>query len=602
MSENKPRRKLAAILAADVVGFSKMMGENEDRTLENLKACRVITDESITTNHGRIFGSAGDSIIAEFASPVDAVIAATDFQRSLKLRNEEVLEENRVIFRVGLNLGDVIIEGDNLYGDGINIASRLEAMADPGGISLSGKFHDEVCRKLDMSFVATGDQEMKNIQNPVPTYKIEVSELSKIREESSFKIINQNNPDPAKDRSLENKPPSVAVLPFKNLSNDAEQDFFVDGITEDIITNLALWRNFPVISRNSAFFYKDKNLSMKEMAEELGAKYLIEGSVRKGGERLRISAQLVDAEKDQEIWNQKWDRKLEDIFDIQDELSITIAAQINPTLESYENEKINQSKPKDFNAWESYIKALQIYNNRNRDEIEIAKEYCNQAIEKDKFMSRAYSMLAQITMWELIEYPSEDSNQKLNNLKKFSKYSEELDRKNPNAPAMLCCYHIFQGDFEQAKTYSDRSINLNPSYPDAHMYYGHALVHSGEYEKSKEHFYKAKELNPLDPKSIEYLAGITIADIGLGLFEDALKINEQCIEQFPDTVFYLGLKASILGHLNRAIESNKYLKQYLNLRPNLKTRSDYKKMFIPNSVLADTIIDGLIKAGWKPED
>ena len=143
---------------------------------------------------------------------------------------------------------------------------------------------------------------------------------------------------------------------------------------------------------------------------------------------------------------------------------------------------------------------------------------------------------------------------------------------------------------------------MNPSYPDAHMYYGHALVHSGEYEKSKEHFYKAKELNPLDPKSIEYLAGITIADIGLGLFEDALKINEQCIEQFPDTVFYLGLKASILGHLNRAIESNKYLKQYLNLRPNLKTRSDYKKMFIPNSVLADTIIDGLTKAGWKPED
>ena len=212
MSENKPRRKLAAILAADVVGFSKMMGQNEDRTLENLKACRVITDESITTNHGRIFGSAGDSIIAEFASPVDAVIAATDFQRSLKLRNEEVLEENRVIFRVGLNLGDVIIEGDNLYGDGINIASRLEAMADPGGISLSGKFHDEVCRKLDMSFVATGDQEMKNIQNPVPTYKIEVSELSKIREESSFKIINQNDPDPTKDRSLENRPPSVAVL------------------------------------------------------------------------------------------------------------------------------------------------------------------------------------------------------------------------------------------------------------------------------------------------------------------------------------------------------------------------------------------------------
>ncbi len=169
MDENKPRRKLVAILAADVVGFSKMMGENEDRTLKNLKACRTITDESITSNHGRVFGSAGDSIIAEFASPVDAVVAATEFQRSLKQRNEEVEEENKMMFRVGLNLGDVIVEGDNLYGDGVNVAARLEALAEPGGISLSGKFHDEVCRKLDMNFVSTGEQEMKNIHIPVLT-------------------------------------------------------------------------------------------------------------------------------------------------------------------------------------------------------------------------------------------------------------------------------------------------------------------------------------------------------------------------------------------------------------------------------------------------
>ena len=185
MSENKPRRKLAAILAADVVGFSKMMGENEDRTLKNLKACRTITDESITSNHGRVFGSAGDSIIAEFASPVDAVVAATEFQRSLKQRNEEVEEENKMMFRVGLNLGDVIVEGDNLYGDGVNVAARLEALAEPGGISLSGKFHDEVCRKLDMNFVSTGEQEMKNIHNPVLTYKVEIKDLSEFRRDSA---------------------------------------------------------------------------------------------------------------------------------------------------------------------------------------------------------------------------------------------------------------------------------------------------------------------------------------------------------------------------------------------------------------------------------
>ena len=177
MTENKPRRKLAAILAADVVNFSMMMGEDEDRTLKNLKACRALTDESITANHGRVFGSAGDSIIAEFASPVDAVVAATEFQRNLRLRNEGVAEKDRMLFRVGLNLGDVIVEGENLYGDGVNVAARLEALAEPGGISLSGKFHDEVCRKLDMSFVSTGEQEMKNIRSPVQTYKIEISEI-----------------------------------------------------------------------------------------------------------------------------------------------------------------------------------------------------------------------------------------------------------------------------------------------------------------------------------------------------------------------------------------------------------------------------------------
>ena len=212
MSDNKPRRKLAAILAADVVGFSKMMGKNEDRTLKNLKACRTITDESIVSNHGRIFGSAGDSIIAEFASPVDAIVAATEFQRSLKQRNQEVDEEHQMKFRVGLNLGDVIIEDENLYGDGVNVAARLEALAEPGGISLSGKFHDEVCRKLDMSFISTGEQEMKNIHNPVLTYKVELSHLPELSKKDTSQIKEPEVSEPIEEGN--SKPPAIAVLPF----------------------------------------------------------------------------------------------------------------------------------------------------------------------------------------------------------------------------------------------------------------------------------------------------------------------------------------------------------------------------------------------------
>ena len=363
MTDVKPRRKLAAILAADVFDFSKMMGENEDRALKNLKACRSLTDESITTNHGRIFGSAGDSIIAEFASPVDAVVAATEFQRNLRLRNEGVSEDNRMMFRVGLNLGDVIVEDENLYGDGVNVAARLEALAEPGGISLSGKFHDEVSRKLNMSFVSTGEQEMKNIQNPVSTYKIELSEIESIESKNNPEIASvKSEPDSSEEANSKGKPPAIAVLPFSNMSGDPEQEFFVDGITEDIITNLSLWRTFPVISRNSSFTYKEKTQNLREVSEELGARYIVEGSVRKGGNRIRITAQLIDADEDHHLWSKKWDRNNDEIFEVQDEVSRSIAAQVNPTLGSYERERIERSKPTNFNAWEYYLRDLQIFN------------------------------------------------------------------------------------------------------------------------------------------------------------------------------------------------------------------------------------------------
>ena len=308
MAESGPRRKLAAILAADVVGFSKLMGENEDRTLKNLKACRSLTDEAIKLNHGRIFGSAGDSVIAEFGSPVDAVVAATEFQRNLRDRNEGVSDEDQMLFRVGLNLGDVIIEGDNLYGDGVNVAARLEATAEPGGITLSGKFHDEVCRKLDMSFVSTGEQVMKNITNPVPTYKIEVSDLPKLENSTTTHDLDkkqETNSGYKADQVIDEKPPTIAVLPFSNMSGDSEQDYFVDGITEDIITNLSLWRTFPVISRNSSFTFKGKSMNLKDAAKELVSRYIVEGSVRKGGQRVRITAQLIDAEQDHHLWSEK---------------------------------------------------------------------------------------------------------------------------------------------------------------------------------------------------------------------------------------------------------------------------------------------------------
>ena len=607
MTDPKPRRKLAAILAADVVNFSAMMGENEDRTLKNLKACRALTDESITTNHGRIFGSAGDSIIAEFASPVDAVVAATEFQRNLKQRNDSVGEDDQMQFRIGLNLGDVIVEGDNLYGDGVNVAARLEALAEPGGISLSGKFHEEVCRKLDITFVSTGEREMKNIRSPVDTYKIEISTLDEMAASSDAETPPAETAVVgAPAEAAESKPPAIAVLPFANMSGDPEQDFFVDGITEDIITNLSLWRNFPVISRNSSFTYKDKSVNLKEVGRELGVRYIVEGSVRKGGQRVRITAQLIDAEQDHHLWSQKWDRNLEDIFEVQDEVSTSIAAQVNPTLQNYERDRIERAHPDNFNAWETFLKAVHFLNNRNASDHEDpaltqARRLCEEAIQLDDSMSVAHSLLAEIARCELLQFSGKDSNETLEEILTSSKKAAELDSKNPEAPVKTGAYYFFKGNFEQARQYAERGVDLNPSYPDGYFTLGHALAHSGQYAESEEPFQQAIALNPLDPNVAEYRSGLYFSKLGVGDYEAALAIIDQCLAQYPNSGLYRGFKAAVMGYLEKGEEAREALDDYLTLRPNLKTREDFIKIFVPNSALADILIEGLIKAGWEPE-
>ena len=603
MSESKPRRKLAAILAADVVNFSMLMGENEDRTLKNLKACRTLTDDCISANHGRIFGSAGDSIIAEFASPVDAVIAATEFQRNLRQRNEGVPEEDQMLFRVGLNLGDVIVEGDNLYGDGVNVAARLEALAEPGGISLSGKFHDEVCRKLDMSFVSTGDQEMKNIQTPVPTYKIEIADLVYSGEISTHI---DNTEEARREGTVENSIPAIAVLPFTNMSGDPEQDYFADGITEDIITNISSWRTFPVISRNSSFTYKGKSVNVKDVAEELGARYIVEGSVRKGGNRIRITAQLIDAHVDHHLWSQKWDRNVDDIFEVQDEVSTLIAAKVSPTLGSHERERIERSKPTNFNAWEYYLKSLHMFNERSATDGEDtnlgkARELCEKAIELDSGLSHAHAMLAIICRSELLQFTKEDSEKTLNEILEHSKKAAELDPQNPVAALMTATHYFFKGNFSQAKRFSEKAVELNPSDPEAYMRLAQAMIHTGDYKNSEELVRKSLEIDPLDPQLWARKIPHFFIYMGLEDYQNAYELVEEILEDAPNAGMYRGFRASVMGYLDKGDEAKAALDDYLKLRPNLKTKDDYKKIFVPNSSLADILIEGLVKAGWEPE-
>jgi len=579
------------------------MGENEDRTLRNLKACRSLTDEAIKLNHGRIFGSAGDSVIAEFASPVDAVVAATEFQRNLRDRNEGATDEDQMLFRVGLNLGDVIIEGDNLYGDGVNVAARLEAAAEPGGITLSGKFHDEVCRKLDMSFVSTGEQVMKNITNPVPTYKIEVSALPKTEASSETEPIIETSAEDqgsTSDQALDEKPPAIVVLPFSNMSGDPEQEYFADGITEDIITNLSLWKTFPVISRNSSFTYKGKSVNLKEVSNEMGVRYIVEGSVRKGGNKVRITAQLIDATEDHHIWSERWDRNLDDIFEVQDEVSSSIAAQVSPAVKGQEQNRVVRKQTKNMNAWDEYLRGLSIFNS-NGDYVEV-KEHCYKSIELDSKLSDAYILICRCLRNEIFNHEIGKQDQRATNEAEFhekAKKAFELDPKNPEALIILSLSANIKRDLKQRVELMKKALEINPNHATANFEYGLSITSFGEYEKAKEYILKSVELNPTSINEVFTHSSLMFCHMGLRDFENALDDINKAIEINPDFTGALGFKASLLAHLDRVEEAKDFLAQYQEKRPNVKNISDYEK--VAPTIIKEVLIEGLVKAGMPNE-
>src|SRR5882724_6179199 len=316
MAEERVERRLTAVLAADVVGYSRLMGADEEGTLAALKMLRrEVADPKIKEHRGRIVHTTGDGLLGEFASVVDAVRCAVEVQREIAARNAGVPAERRIDFRIGVNLGDIIIDDNDIFGDGVNIAARLEALAEPGGICVSRVVRDQVRDKLAISFEDMGEQQVKNITRPVRAYRIRLAEKAGVPS-----ILPETAPRPLPDR------PSIAVLPFKNVSGDSEQEYFVDGITEDLITALSKWRWFLVIARNSTFAYKGKPVGLKEVSRDLGVRYVLEGSMRRAGQRVRITSQLIDTATGTHLWAERYDRDLTDIFAVQDDITSRVAA------------------------------------------------------------------------------------------------------------------------------------------------------------------------------------------------------------------------------------------------------------------------------------
>ena len=479
--EEETVRKLAAIFAADVEGYSRLMGQDEIGTLRRLTACRAILDERVAAYRGRIFGSAGDSVVADFASAVDAVQCAVADQEAFAKGSAARPAGEQMRFRIGVHVGDVLVQGDNLFGDGVNIASRLEALAEPGGICISGMVRDQIGTKLPLAFTDLGEQQVKNITQPIRAYRV--------RGESSTPAVMASPPLPDK--------PSIAVLPFQNLSGDPEQEYFADGMVEEITTALSKVRWFLVIARNSTFAYKGRAVDVRQVARELGVRYVLEGSVRKAGNRVRISGQLIDAATGNHVWAERYDRELADIFAVHDEIAERVVAAIEPQLYAAEHFRSQRKPPESLDAWECVIRALSSVGQGTRVGDMEAEGLCRRAIAIAPGYGQAHSLLA----WALMRRPARlggDIGSVLPEAMAESRAALGLDERDPWA-------HLSHGlvlwrtrRHNEAERAFRRALELNPNFALAHACLGLPLAVRGELKEAIRTAEHALLLSPND--------------------------------------------------------------------------------------------------------
>jgi len=591
MSESTPKRKLVAILAADVVGYSKMMGENEDRTLRNLKACRSLTDASIATYHGRIFGSAGDSVIAEFASPVDAVVAAVEFQRSLRDRNEEVNPEDRMQFRVGLNLGDVIVEGDNLYGDGVNVAARIEASAVPGGISLSEKFHDEVCRKLDLSYVNMGVQEMKNISNPVNTFKVLLGHESEEEKQAPPDSATKSQQAPQTTVAADSKP-RLIVLPFRNLNNVEDNDFLVDGIVEDIITEFSRINSIEIISRNTAFAFKGKEIDNSKIAAEFGIDFIATGSIRSSGSRIRISVELTDPATGSSIWSERYDRTMDDVFEVQDEIVRKVMVALVGKLEMAGLERAKRKPTDNLNSYEYLLRGRDFHHKFSKEGVLSAIEMLDKSIEADPNNAQAYAWKA-CSIGQGIGggYLEGDEETNFQKLQTSIQKAQELDENDLECNRILCEINKFFEDFEQSEYYGRKAYDINPNDPRVVCAYGELQVLTGRAEEGTELLIKAYELDPVGlgaSNADKRLGDVMFGAYVKGDYQQCLEYDKKIGKKRP---IAWAAKIASLSALSQTQEKEVELSKFAAAYPDIVLGEEIDKLHFKDSSVKQTMKD-----------
>ena len=584
MTEPGLRQRLAAILAADVAGYSRLMAADERATIAALDAARAVFRKQIEAAQGRVIDMAGDSVLAVFETAAGAVSAALGVQKELNASSRTVPEERLMRFRIGVHLGDVIEKADGtVYGDGVNIAARLEGLAAPGGITISESVQVAVRSRIAAAFEDLGEQQVKNISQPIHAYRIAGGGAA--GQVTPKKLAN----------SIYDKP-SVAVLPFTNMSGAPEQDYFSDGLTEDIITALAAWRSFPVISRNSTFAYKGTSPDVRKVAHELGARYVLEGSVRKAGDRVRITGQLIDGRSGIHLWAERYDRDYQDLFAVQDEITTRIVAAIEPEMSSAEIRQINKRPPGSFTAWDFYVRGLAGMASYGRHRAE-TKTLFEQALAEDPNFVDASTSLALCHSADVYASRSENVDASIAAMFALANQALSIDARHFRIHVVLCLAHFWRGEMTKSVEAGRQAVALNPSSAEAYESLSAALCHLGIAREAEECARIGLRLTPIDPRLHRYYLMLSQALLGQGRFEEAYEQLMNCLNARPHDIVLLGYRTVLLGHLGRTEEARACLDAYLGKR-GFKTADDYRRRYIRNSALTELNLEGLRKAGW----
>jgi len=553
-------RRLVAVFAADVEGYSRLMGADEVGTLKGLTERRAILDRFIGEHRGRIANTAGDSVLAEFGSAVDAIECAVEAQTTFAEANSSVAPDRRINFRIGVHIGEVMVQAGDLFGDGVNIAARLQSIAKPGSVCISGATYDQVRKVLPMTFVDLGAQQVKNIQEPIRAYQ--VGAPSETREAAPARVTEAESPPPLPDK------PSIAVLPFENMSGDPEQEYFADGMVEEIITALSRFRWLFVIARNSSFTFKGKAVDVKEVGRRLGVRYLLEGSVRKASGKVRIAGQLIDAVTGAHIWADRFERDLTDVFALQDELTVAVVSAIEPRLRQTEIEMATRRPLENLTAYDLYLRARQKMYLRTREGYAEATRLAHRALDLDPRSASAAFVAADGHLNNVALGFSTDPQFDRSEAIRLARLALSLDENDERAlsTAGLVTGYLIR-DYETAIEFVDRAVATNPNSYMVWNHRGWVYQFAGQYEEAIRSFERGIRVSPLDPMLQNAFAGIGHALIALRRFDEAVAFFKRALRQnSSDGIAFRGL-ASALAHLGRDAEAREALARLLEIDP-----------------------------------